>query len=187
MNEEIKQVLLRVTPFLLVIIGISIAIKRKKLTKANLYIQRPISYSRFLQWWLLFLVFILITEFTLYQLGILKVGSWNNSLVPSIIKIVGIVVLAPIAEELIFRALVLFGLRKLKINVHVAIVIQALLFVALHSFTFQNTISSNIGIAQVFIDAVIYAYAMYATKSLYTPIIMHSTGNLIAVIERLIF
>ena len=186
MNEEIKQVLFRILPFLAIITGITIAIKKQKLTKADLYIQRPNSYKLFLKWWLGFLVFIILTEITLYRFGILEVSTWKNSFFPSILKILSMVVLAPIAEELIFRALLLHKLKQWKINQHVAIIIQGLIFVALHSAAFQITLSSNIGKAQIFTDAVLFGYAMYHTKSVYTPIVMHATGNSVAVIEQLI-
>jgi membrane protease YdiL (CAAX protease family) len=186
MNEEIKQVLFRILPFFAIIIGISIAIKRKKLTKADLYIQKPNSYKRLLKWWLGFLIFIILTEITLYKFGILEVSTWKNSLFPSILKIFGMVVLAPIGEELVFRALLLHKLNKWKINHHVAIFIQALIFVALHSAAFQITLSSNIGKAQILVDALFFAYAMYDTKSVSTPIIMHATGNSVAVLEQFI-
>ena len=73
-----------------------------------------------------------------------------------------------------------------KIKENYAILIQAIFFVLLHNFTFQNTLSSNIGIAQSLIDAILFGYARQYTKSLYTPITMHITGNAMAIIERFI-
>jgi membrane protease YdiL (CAAX protease family) len=66
------------------------------------------------------------------------------------------VIIAPIAEELIFRGLFLNKLIGLKINKHIAIFILALIFVGVHSFAFENTLSSKIGIAQTFIDASLF-------------------------------
>ncbi|MBF4470039.1 CPBP family intramembrane glutamic endopeptidase [Flavobacterium sp. HJJ] len=99
----------------------------------------------------------------------------------------GAVILAPIAEELLFRGCILNLLNKKKINNHLAVLIQACFFVLLHNFTYQNTMSSNIGIVQSLVDAILFGYARQYTKSLYTPITMHMTGNAIAVIERFIF
>jgi membrane protease YdiL (CAAX protease family) len=186
MNEELKIILLRILPFLAAIVGISIGIKRKKISTSDLYIQKPNSYRNLFVWWFSFLIFIILTEIILYNSGILKVGTWKNSFFPSILKILGMVLLAPIAEELIFRGFFLHKLRQWKLNRHIAIILQALFFVALHSFAYQNTLYANIGIAQVFIDAVLFAYAMYATRSIYTSIVMHATGNLIAVLEQFI-
>ena len=74
-------------------------------------------------------------------------------------------------------------LISLKVNKHIAIFILAVIFVVVHSFVFENTISSKIGIAQVFIDATLFSYARFTTKSIYTSITMHIIGNLIATLE----
>jgi uncharacterized protein len=96
------------------------------------------------------------------------------------------VVLAPIAEEMVFRALLLHKLKQWKVNHYVAIFLQAVIFVALHSAAFQFTLSGNIGKAQIFTDAILFALAMYHTKSVYTPMVMHATGNAVAVLEQFI-
>jgi membrane protease YdiL (CAAX protease family) len=64
--------------------------------------------------------------------------------------------------------------------------LQAVLFVLLHNFAYENTVSSNIGIVQALIDASLFGYARYYTKSLYTPMLMHALGNAVAVFERFI-
>jgi hypothetical protein len=131
-------------------------------------------------------MFIITTELTLYKTGLLEVNHWNHSLSTSIIRIIGIVVLAPVSEELLFRGLLIYKLLQWKISKHAAVLIQALIFVLLHSFTYKNTLSSNIGIVQVFLDACLYSYARFNTQSIYTSVAMHSTGNLIAVLEQFI-
>ena len=138
-------------------------------------------------WTIGFLIFILLTEFIFYKLGILEIDKWNHPLYPSIIRIIGSVILAPIVEELIFRGLILNALSKRNVNLHFAIFIQAVIFVLLHNFTYENSLSSNIGIVQSLIDASLFGYARYHTKSIFTPITMHVTGNFIATIERFNF
>jgi membrane protease YdiL (CAAX protease family) len=187
MTTEIKSALLRVAPFLIALLGLTIAIKRKRLSTQDLCIQQPVSYQKFFIWLGFFLLLIITTEFTLFKTGLLEVTHWNHSLAPSIIRIAGMVVLAPVMEELIFRGLFIHKLTQWKLNKHLAVLVQALFFVLLHSFAYENTLSSNIGIAQSFIDACLYAYARFNTQSIYTPIAMHITGNLVAVIERFMF
>jgi hypothetical protein len=68
MNEELQKVLIRILPFLAILLGITIAVKRRKVTKADLYIQKPNSGKLFILWCLGFLIFITATEITLYQL-----------------------------------------------------------------------------------------------------------------------
>ena len=78
-------------------------------------------------------------------------------------------------------------LVKRKLNLHLAIFIQAVFFVLLHNFTYQNTWSSNIAIVQSLADAMLFGYARQYTKSIYTPVAMHITGNAIATLERFAF
>lgn len=187
MNEEIKSALIRVVPFVIILVGLFIATKRGKIDRVvDLGLRKPISMIHFFFWTFGFLGFILLTEFFLYKLGILEIAKWNHPFFPSIIRIVGAVILAPISEELIFRGLLLSKLSK-KVNTHLAILIQACFFVLLHNFAYQNTLSSNIGIVQALIDASLFGYARQYTKSIYTPIAMHMTGNFIATLERFIF
>jgi len=187
MNEEIKSALIRVAPFVIILFGLFIANKRGKIDSAtDLGLQKPYSMVHFFFWIFGFLCFIILTEFFLYTFGILEVEKWNHTFFSSVIRIFGAVVLAPIAEELIFRGLLLSKLSK-KVNWHLAIFLQACFFVLLHNFAYQNTLSANIGIVQALIDASLFGYARHYTKSICTPISMHVTGNFIATLERFIF
>lgn len=123
---------------------------------------------------------------TLNYLGLYRASSWSGNVLPSAIKILGIVILAPVAEELFFRGIVLSKLQQWKVNRHLAVVLQAILFMVLHTAIFNYDIHANIAKAQLFTDSVLFAYARFHTKSLYTPIAMHATGNLVAVLEQFI-
>jgi len=186
MTAEIMHSLMRVLPFLIVLLAFSIGIKQKRLNTKDLCIQAPVSYRQFFAWWGLFLLFIISTELTLFKTGMLEVTRWSHIFPSSIIRILGILILAPISEELLFRGLFIQKLTQWKFNKHSAVLMQAMIFVLLHSFAYERTLSSNIGIAQGFLDACIYAYARFNTQSIFTSIAMHSTGNLIAVLEQFI-
>ncbi|MEO6229904.1 MAG: CPBP family intramembrane glutamic endopeptidase [Ferruginibacter sp.] len=187
MQNEILRSILRVLPFLIVVIVIIVLIKRKKINPLDIDLQKPVSYGRFFTCLMAFAAYTLLTELVLYKMDLLQVDAWTKSLLPSVIQIVGIVILAPIAEELLFRGLVLSKLIKAGVNQHLAIIIISALFVAAHQFTYQNTITSNIGIVQSYVDAVLFSYARFYTKSLFTSMVMHSFGNAVAVVERFIF
>lgn len=187
MNHEIKMALLRTLPFLVVVIVFIILVKRKKINTHDLMLCRPDTMGRFVYWIIGFLLFIVIIEWGLYKFNLLEIDKWQHGFIPSLILIPGAVLLAPIAEELIFRGMILNALVKRKLSVHLAIFLQAIFFVLLHNFTWQNTLSSNIGVVQSLIDATLFGYARYSTKSIYTPMAMHITGNMIAVLERFIF
>ena len=102
MTAEIRLALLRVLPFFVVLIALRIAVKRKRLNANDLGIQPPLSYRQLFIWWGLFLLFIVATELTLYKTGLLEVTPWRHNLPSSIIRILGIVILAPVSEELLF-------------------------------------------------------------------------------------
>jgi membrane protease YdiL (CAAX protease family) len=186
MIHEIETALLRVFPFILLSIVLFLRIRQGKLKSSELMLQKPVSMSRFLLWTLGFVVFALLVEVILFNMGRLETDPWNHTFYPSVIRILGAVVLAPITEELIFRGLFLNFMQRKNLNLHLAIFIQALVFVLAHNFTYKNTFSSNIAIVQGFIDASLFAYARYHTKSLYTSIAMHMSGNLIATLERFV-
>lgn len=186
MNHELRMAIIRTLPFLVVICVLAVLMKRKKINTVEVDIRKPFSWKSYFIWVIVFLAYSLLIEFSLYSLNILEVSKWIHRLSPSIILIFGIIILAPIAEELLFRGLILNLLMKKKIKVFWAIVIQACFFVLLHNFTYENTLSSNIGIVQSFVDAILFGYARLYTKSIYTSITMHMTGNAIAIVERFI-
>lgn len=186
MNQEIKSALIRVLPFIVILIVLFFAKKNNKITLTELQLNKPISKTKFITWIVVFFLLIMLFELIFFKLGFLEINKWNHSFMPSIIRIFGAIILAPIAEELIFRGLILSKLINKKLNIHLAVYIQACIFVLLHNFTYQNSISSNIGMIQSLIDASLFGYARLYTKSIYTPIAMHMTGNFIATMERFI-
>lgn len=187
MSEELRSALLRNLPFLVVIVVLAVLIRRRKIKPQDIDLKKPDKLGSYLLWTVGFLIYAMLIEFLLNAADMLEVSKWTHSLTPSVILIFGIVVLAPIAEELLFRGLILNVLIKRIGNKHIAILVQAVFFVLLHNFTYENTLSSNIGIVQSSIDAVLFGYARQYTRSIYTPITMHMSGNAIAVLERFIY
>jgi len=187
MNAEIRSALIRVLPFAVILFILLLQIKKGRITKQDLFLNKPYSVKGFFYWLIGFLLVVVTIEYCLYKAGILEINKWNHPFFSSVIRITGAVFLAPIVEELIFRGLLLNMLVKRKINLHLAIFIQAVIFGLLHNFTYQNSLTANIGIAQSLMDAMLFGYAKYATRSIYTPMAMHVTGNFIATAERCIF
>ncbi|TLV02224.1 CPBP family intramembrane glutamic endopeptidase [Dyadobacter luticola] len=185
MSGDLKLALLRVVPFLLVIMVVIIRTRQGDINPDDLFLNKPVSNSRFLACVAGFTSYVLLVEFVLYQMGMLEINPWNHPMASSFIRILGAVILAPITEELIFRGLLLMVLTK-KLSRHISILIQALIFVLLHNFAYENTMTANIGIVQSFIDACLFGYAKYYTRSIYTSMAMHSIGNLVATLERFI-
>jgi membrane protease YdiL (CAAX protease family) len=186
MTGELRSALLRVLPFAVVLVFLLLRIKKGKLQVEGLYLNPPPSRGQFWLWTFGFLIFVLLIELLLNTLGILEVSHWHHPWYSSLIRIFGAVILAPLTEELVFRGIIL-GMLARKMNLHLAIFLQAVFFVLLHGFTYESSLNSNIGIVQGFVDASLYAYAKYHTRSLYTPMAMHMTGNIVATAERFIF
>ncbi len=114
MKTELTITLLRVLPFIIILIVLYLQKKRGKIKNVELALQKPISYSRYMVCTVGFLIFVLLTEFILYTYGLVEATKCNHPLISSIIRIIGAVVLVPVAEELIFRGLLLSKLFNKK-------------------------------------------------------------------------
>lgn len=182
-SDPATDTLLRVAPYLvfLAVFAARALQRRSLLTQLDL---RPPPLAPMAAWLLGFLAFAISVEFVLFSLNLLEVSAWQLNTPELIIRVVGIVVLAPIAEEILFRGILLNWLEARLGNTHVAILLLAGAFVAVHAFAYDGSLEGRIGIAQTFVDACLFAYARKHTKSLWTPILMHAAGNAIAVLER---
>jgi membrane protease YdiL (CAAX protease family) len=178
--------LLRVAPFIILLAVVALRVRQGRIQPAEIGWQRPRSFPVALGWWLLFLAIAFGWELLLWSYNELELGGFKHTGMQAAVRIVGMVLLAPVAEELIFRGLFLNFLSRKFDNFHVAVAVQAAVFVALHNFAYQGTFASNVGVAQSLLDACLFAYARRSTGSIFVPIAMHITGNGIAVVEMLI-
>lgn len=131
-------------------------------------------------WVFLFVILVVVEEFTIKLMGIGEVTPWNYSTLTSVIRAFGMVVLAPIGEEMVFRGLLFKRISDTRLGVYGAILIPALIFAGIHV---QYSVALMVFI---FIDGVFYGLARNYSKSLLVPIILHSLGNLYAVVQRII-
>jgi membrane protease YdiL (CAAX protease family) len=92
---------------------------------------------------------------------------------PTWLILLTIGIVAPIAEELLFRGLV-FHMFNRHLNVKVALIIQALLFGAFHMNLVQRLYASLLG--------VVLGIAYLLTGSLWVPILMHIVNNSVALL-----
>jgi len=93
---------------------------------------------------------------------------------PLIIRILSIAVMASVVEEVVFRGIILKRLMDMSISFHIANVIQAFLFGLIHFNVLQSAYAFLIGIAFGLV------YAKF--KTIWAPIIMHTTFNLLSVL-----
>ena len=101
------------------------------------------------------------------------------------IRIVGIVILAPFAEETLFRGVLQSELRD-RMAAWPAILIQAAVFTALHALSLVGSSTVAFDIAQLLFEGTIYGWVRHTTRSLYPSMAMHAMGNAVAVLERLL-
>jgi membrane protease YdiL (CAAX protease family) len=92
------------------------------------------------------------------------------------LAIAGVVVLAPLSEELIFRGLLLDWLRQ-KMAVWPAALVISLLFALLHDISFKNGIVSWIAFAVRFLLGVGASFFAIRYRSLRPSFAMHATLN----------
>ncbi|MGN0203915.1 MAG: lysostaphin resistance A-like protein [Coprococcus sp.] len=90
---------------------------------------------------------------------------------PFIIQIVGIGLIIPVCEELIYRGLIYMRMRQY-LNVNLAIVASALIFGIVHGNIVQGIYAFMIGI--------LFAYAYEKYGSLKAPVILHISANILS-------
>jgi CAAX protease family protein len=96
------------------------------------------------------------------------------------LRLIGLVVLAPAAEELVFRGVLFARIYETRLGKTGAIVLPAVLFAVLHV---QYSVLEMSFIA---IDGLFFGLARYQSRSLFVPILLHASGNAFAACQRLL-
>jgi uncharacterized protein len=127
-----------------------------------------------------FIALIVVTELASRALGLADVESWHGKYDTGIMIVRGLVIVlvAPLAEELMFLGLLYSVLSKTRLGPAGAVAVVAVAFAILH---FQYA-----GLLMLFVllDAVYYGAARVATGSVLVPIVCHMIGNAYAVYQR---
>ena len=121
-------------------------------------------------------VFILLEEIYMWILGIeMPMGFLEFMLSePLILGLISVVIIAPIAEEFIFRGFLYSQLNRTKIGPWGAVSFSSFLWTIIH---FQYEVSILI---ILFIFGIFLGYIRMAYKSLSLPIMLHGINNLFA-------
>lgn len=178
MENEITSSILRVGISAFLIAIVFIICRVKKLPFKETLALRWVSYKDTFLWVSLFVVWIVIEEVSFNFLGIPSAQTWTYSLPAIFIRAFGIILIAPIGEELLFRGLLFKRINDTKLGVIGAILIPAVIFALIHV---QYVVPV---IVFIFIDGLFYGYVRYKTASVILPILLHSLGNVYAVFER---
>lgn len=114
---------------------------------------------------LVFVIFLYFNLLTIIQF------SWTNG---NLFKIILILAVAAIFEEIIFRSFFINGLKLFLKSTALIILISALFFGIVHMFNEGSTILSTIS---AFMGGIMYAFAFIKTEKLWLPIGIHFSWN----------
>jgi hypothetical protein len=89
----------------------------------------------------------------------------------------GVVVAAPLAEEVLFRGFAFTGLCQSRLGWAGATVVTAFIWAIIH------VQYDAFGIGTVFLGGLVLGLARWKTQSVYTPMVMHVMMNLLATVE----
>lgn len=178
MGDFLRAIIL---PSLMIAVA-ALAVSRRRLSwRDDLAVRRP-DPRQLVGWLVLWAAWVTAVELAGPTLGVESPWGAFGALSPGAIALraVGIVLLAPIGEELVFRGLLYRLLSRTRLGVPGAILVPAALFAALHL--------QYLGweLAVVFADAVLLGLARWRSGSVLVPIAMHMAGNLFAFIQRVL-
>lgn len=108
------------------------------------------------------------------QLGYTTVAGFDY-----LVVFITLVVLPPIAEEILFRGFMYQNLKSV-INVRVAAVITSALFAVAHLEFFGNNSLNWIAAIDTFVLSLFLIWLLNKTNNLWAPILLHALKNLIA-------
>jgi uncharacterized protein len=129
----------------------------------------------------LFIVLAAMGEWLATTLGVPAVAKWPVSTLATLVaRVVTIVVLAPAAEELLFRGLLYTQISKTPLGAAGAIVLPAVLFAAAH----YDKGSGAAVYLLILIDGLYCGFVRFKTDSTLLTLCLHSIGNAFAVVQR---
>ena len=130
-----------------------------------------------LRWTGLILLFLAAAEFLSQAMGRPLLPDFvidtYKTAVSSALLLAAVVIAAPLAEEILFRGFILAGFRSDPLGDGAAVFLSTLLWAATH---FQYDLFEMI---LVFLLGVIMGFAKIKTGSIYTPLAMHASVNLL--------
>ena len=101
-------------------------------------------------------------------------------LLPPVHFFVAVAIVAPIAEELMFRGFLYRGLAASRLGISGAILVTSLLWAGLH------TDRTWLGFADILFSGIVLGWLRWRSGSTLTPIAVHGVNNIIAVVAELL-
>lgn len=164
------------------VIGLPLLVKHRKTTKAELGLDRSPEWLDLLLAPAGFIVYIALSALLVYLAGFLQFIDLNqvqdtgfNDLFHQFefgLAFLMLVIIAPLAEEILFRGYLFGKLLKNNIPVWISILITSILFALVHA-------AWNVGI-DVFALSVVLCLLRVVSKSLWPSILLHMMKNFVA-------
>jgi len=184
-NQAIFSTVISVTIYLLtllIVIGLPWVVKKYRTTRQELGLTRLPNWTDMLLAPLGFIIYILLSAFFTYlAMTYLKFINFDQAQETGfsqlgqryeyILAFVSLVVIAPIAEEILFRGYLLGKLRQ-HLSTWIAVLITSVVFAAVH-------LAWNVGI-DVFALSLVLCVLRITSKSLWPSILLHMIKNGIA-------
>ncbi|HET7240296.1 MAG TPA: CPBP family intramembrane glutamic endopeptidase [Gemmatimonadales bacterium] len=142
----------------------------------------PPRLSRLAVWVGAFIVLVAFEAVLKPLLGFPPVRPWSVSYDSAEVlwRLAGVVLVAPVAEELIFRGAAFTGLARTSLGASGAIAVTAAIFAMLHLQYGSGAM------AFILVDALFYGLARAKTGTVLVPLVCHIIGNSYAAWERLV-
>ena len=177
--EGLRSSLLQTLPFAVLIVVVVVILRKRGATRESLRLVWP-PLGATAAWIAGFVLWAVALELLNRQLGMHEVDSWRARFGAAAIavRVLGIMLLAPVAEELVFRGILLPRLARTRLGGVGAVLVTAAFFAALH-------FAAPAAMLLIFLDGVFFGVARLRSNSLILPMLMHILGNTYAVAERL--
>ncbi|HKU61977.1 MAG TPA: CPBP family intramembrane glutamic endopeptidase [Gemmatimonadales bacterium] len=174
--------LLRVAAELLALVVLCVVLRARGQPLREVLALVPPRPGTLAAWVAAFAVLLAIGELLQPILGLSPVHPWLDQYGTTelVVRVLGIVLLAPLAEELIFRGALFTRLARTGLEASGAIAVTAAIFAILH---LQYGSGST---ALILVDGLFYGLARAKTGSVLVPLVCHMLGNTYAAWERLV-
>jgi membrane protease YdiL (CAAX protease family) len=182
MSPVWRGTLLHVATSLALIAIVTLVLRARRLPAREFLALRWPAARTVALWLGAFAILVVVEEWASRMLGLPAPESWGDRYtgLVLVVRLIGLVVLAPVAEELVFRG-VLFGrIARTRLGQPGAVVIPAALFALLH---LQY---SPVEMGFVAVDGLFFGLARAQSRSLYVPMLLHASGNAVAAAQRLL-
>jgi membrane protease YdiL (CAAX protease family) len=173
-----RQAVLQVLPFAIALPAMMLIARRRGLSaREDLRLVWP-SARQAAVWLPVWIAWMAIVEWGEARLGLSAPRHSGLGSAAVLVKVVGMVVLAPATEEIAFRGFVYRLIELSRFGASAAVVGSAAFFAAMH---FQY---DGLALLQTFLDGVVFGLARRTSRSVLLCTIMHALGNAYAAYQR---